>query len=90
MTPEDKELVREMSEVSNIPGQYLLRRETTRLLALLIESEGMRMKAEWQMRHRDCQRSDGGTWYCVGPAVDARHDMTDADWILAKKKEWGI
>ena len=46
-----------------------------------IESEAMREKAEWQMRHRDCQKTDGGTWYCVGPMVDYRHDMTDADWV---------
>ena len=64
--------------------------ELKRLLSFLVESEAMREKAEWQVRHIDCQRTDGGTWFCKGPMVDARHDDTDADWIEAVRREWRI
>ena len=80
MTPEDKEFVRDLYE--NAP---LTEREV-KLLALLIESEGMRMKAEWQQSHSEtamhrlsCIEGNKEGW--------EGHDWTDADWIAAARKE---
>ncbi len=90
MNPEDIQFVREQDhKIRHCPNPVDCEScpDRGRLLNLLIESEAMREKAEWKMRHRDCQRTDSGTWYCVGPAVDSRHDLTDADWIAAKRKE---
>ena len=76
MTPENIQFVREMQEILSHPGQYLLRRETTRLLALLIESEGMKMKAEYWER---------GFYHNLSDVH--KENWADEHWIAAARKE---
>ena len=76
MTPEDREFVREQA-THNRP-------DIQRLLTLLIESEGMRMKAEFFLNHFDCEMSP------VFDCQDKRHDWSSVDWIAEVKKEIGI
>ena len=69
------------------------RPDIQRLLSLLIESEAMRKKAEFQQWHKtftsflttrtNCRHAIAGN--CV-----EEHDWSDADWIANEKKEWGI
>ena len=67
MTPENKKFVREQA-AHNRP-------DIQRLLTLLVESEGMRMKAEYERDHRR------------EPCTDERHYRSDSQWIAAARKE---
>ena len=79
MTPEDKEFVREVfpwiqAEDDRFEKATYLK-WSNRLLTLLIESEGMRMKAEYERDHR--------RELCT----DERHYRSDSQWIAAARKE---
>ena len=88
MTPEDKEFVREIipwvkAEDDRFEKATYLK-WCNRLLTLLIESEGMRMKAEFCRLHRVASR------YCVVCDLEKwseKHNWSDADWIAAARKE---
>lgn len=57
------------------------------LLFRLIKERARAIETQWKLRHRDCEKSDGGTWFCKGPMVDARHDLTPADWEREAERE---
>ena len=87
MTPKDVELVRRLTEITDVPIKAFDSRvsrwwhpRVQRLLALLIESEAMRKKAEFLGSHSDIALSNGCN--CC-----KKHYWTDFDWIAAKKKE---
>ena len=66
--------------------------ECSRLLSLLIESEAMRKKAEFEAEHY--WDNSGVTDQCFGceeeMCKDPRAKYSDADWIANQKKECGI
>jgi len=74
MKPEDMEFVRSQMNHN--------RPDIQRLLSLLIESEAMREKAWFFTTSRN---------YAYLTKEEQQHyDWSDAEWIVAKKKEWGI
>ena len=89
MKPEDVEFIRDehvkVETCRNIDCETCPERST--FLRLLTESEAMREKAEFWRIHRI---SVGN--YCIVCDLkrNERHFWSDADWIAAKKKEWGI
>ena len=92
MKPEDKEFVREVfpwiqAEDDRFEKATYLK-WSNRLLTLLIESEGMRMKAEFYQKHEEL--GDFGTCFLSNgdPCPnDVRHFWTETDWIAAARKE---
>ena len=68
MTPEDKKFVRAQATHNRLDIQ--------RLLTLLVESEGMRMKVEYAIT--PCEHMSMSQCY---------HSRSDSDWIAAARKE---
>ena len=69
--------------------------EWKRLLSLLIESEAMREKAEFFKWYSESnQRYLVLQSFILLPYLtkeeQQHYDWSDAEWIVAKKKEWGI
>ena len=98
MKPEDIQFVREryriaLSYVNGIdqhPAVVKGYKDELRLLSLLIEAEAMREKAEFERDH-PISATSGWCYGCVkNVCIDERRRWSDADWIAAKKREWGI
>ena len=84
MKPEDMEFVRSQMNHN--------RPDIQRLLSLLIESEAMREKAEFEAEHFWDNSSVTDQCFGCGEEMckDPRAKYSDADWIANQKKEWGI
>ena len=98
MDEEEKQFVREEYKILQgyLPETGLekqFRDAELRLLSLLIESEGMRAKAEFWNAHK---RTDvlGDCIACENcgrvNTLDERHNWSNSSWIAAVKKEWVI
>src|SRR3990167_9061320 len=97
MKPEDVEFIRDehvkVETCRNIDCETCPERST--FLRLLTESEAMRGKAEFWVKHQGWKpnyhtRTDPYESCRECGMTDPRHQWSDADWITAKKKEWGI
>src|SRR3990167_5763938 len=87
MKPEDVEFIRDEHvkvETCRNPDCETCPERST-FLRLLTESEAMREKAEHELMARDQDAHEGIGWHFCDKC-----NRSDADWIAAKKKEWGI
>lgn len=82
MKPEDIEFVRKIAAYDYSALTFI-----GRLFFLLIESEAMREKAEFWVKHQGWRENE--TCRECG-MTNLRHKWLDADWIAAKKRELGI
>mgnify|MGYP001612873735 CR=1 FL=1 len=90
MTEEEKQFVA-LTYRRMLDGYYGTadhRHQIDRLLTLLIESEAMRKKAEWQLEHNKCWYSNlAHGMICTESGTDIRHSWSVAQWIAETRKE---